>query len=113
MPGRGWLGLLWFSICATGWAADWPQWRGPNRDGISAEAGLLESWPKGGPRLLWKLQGLGQGYSSSAIVGGRLFTQGQMGEAEFVLAFDANTGNLLWRTESGHSFREQRGYGPR
>ena len=58
-------------------AADWPQWRGPNRDGKSAETGLLAQWPDGGPRLVWKVQGLGEGYSSFAVVGNRLYTQGQ------------------------------------
>ena len=58
------IGLLCLSACTLTWAADWPQWRGPNRDGISSETGLLESWPKGGPPLLWKIQGLGEGYAA-------------------------------------------------
>lgn len=95
------------------WAADWPQWRGPNRDGISAETGLLESWPKGGPPLVWKIQGLGEGYSSAAVAGGRLFIQGQHGDEEYVLAFDTNTGKQLWRTHTGIPFNESRGHGPR
>src|SRR3989442_3118195 len=102
-----------FVSAALSYAADWPQWRGPNRDGISAETGLLESWPRGGPPLVWKTQGLGEGYSSFAVVGGRLYTQGQRGNQEFVLAFDANTGKQLWSTPSGRAFREQRGHGPR
>jgi outer membrane protein assembly factor BamB len=110
---RGWVGLVSIGLCGAAWGADWPQWRGPNRDGISPETGLLDSWPQGGPRLLWRLEGLGEGYSSSAVADGRLFTQGQKGETEFVLAFDANTGAQLWRVETGHAFREQRGYGPR
>ncbi len=95
------------------WAADWPQWRGPHRDGISAETGRLDSWPKGGPPLLWKTQGLGEGYASSAIADGRLFIQGQQGDEEFVLALDANTGKQLWRSHTGIPFKESRGYGPR
>lgn len=94
-------------------AADWPQWRGPNRDGASLETGLQDSWPRGGPRLVWRTQGLGEGYSSFSVVGGRLFTQGQRGDQEFVLALDAGTGKQLWRTDTGRSFREQRGHGPR
>ncbi len=97
MPGRGIAVLLWFSLGALAWAADWPQWRGPNRDGISSETGLLDTWPKGGPPLVWKIQGLGEGYSSPAIAGGRLFIQGQQGDEEYVLAFDAATGKQLWR----------------
>jgi outer membrane protein assembly factor BamB len=105
--------LLCLSVCTLAWAADWPQWRGPNRDGVSPETGLLDSWPKGGPPLVWKIQGLGEGYAPSAISGGRLFIQGQRGDEEFVLAFDAGTGKRLWQTQAGRSFREQRGYGPR
>ena len=105
--------LLSFFCCAIGLAADWPQWRGPNRDGISQETGLLASWPANGPPLVWKARGLGEGYSSFAVVGDRLYTQGQQGNQEFVLAFDANTGKQLWTTPSGRAFREQRGHGPR
>ena len=71
--------LLALTCCAPAFCADWPQWRGPHRDGISAETGLLDSWPAGGPRLVWKTQGLGEGYSAFAVVGDRLFTQGQAG----------------------------------
>ena len=60
-------------------AADWPQWRGPRRDGISAETGLLASWPKEGPRQLWTVNGLGEGYSTVSVAGGRAYTQGQRG----------------------------------
>lgn len=40
---------------------EWPQWRGPNRDGVSTESGLLKNWPEGGPKLLWEIKGLGTG----------------------------------------------------
>jgi len=113
MPGCWFARALCLSLCSLGWGADWPQWRGPNRDGISPETGLLDSWPKGGPPLVWKVQGLGQGYSAAAVSGGRLFIQGQSGDLQFVMAFDANTGKQLWKTANGRSFREQRGYGPR
>src|SRR5947209_7477411 len=53
--------MAWLVIPVAG--ADWPQWRGPQRDGISREAGLLDAWPAGGPPQLWKTQGLGQGYA--------------------------------------------------
>ena len=55
---------------------DWPQWRGPRRDGVSAERGLLKAWPESGPPLAWKATGAGQGYSSFAVAGGRLYTLG-------------------------------------
>ena len=105
--------LVCFFLGTLAWAADWPRWRGPNRDGISSETGLLESWPKGGPPLVWKIEGLGEGYSSASIANGRLFIQGQRGDEEYVLAFDANTGKQLWRVHTGVPFNESRGHGPR
>src|SRR5438477_9850490 len=73
-------------LCAVTWAegADWPQWRGSNRDGICSETGLLKQWPSGGPRLLWKANGLGSGYSTLAIAGDRIFTVGEREDASFV-----------------------------
>jgi outer membrane protein assembly factor BamB len=94
-------------------AADWPQWRGPQRDGISRETGLLDAWPAGGPRQIWQTQGLGRGYSAFAIVQGRIFTQGQRGDRQFVLALDADTGKRLWETPTGPAFPQDRGDGPR
>src|SRR5688500_20366783 len=66
---------------------DWPQWRGPNRDGISKETGLLKQWPAEGPPLAWKTSGAGRGYSSFSIANGRLYTMGLRGDREFVIAF--------------------------
>ena len=56
--------------------AEWVQWRGANRDGISQETGLLQEWPKSGPPLVWRITGVGNGYSSFAASGGRLYTLG-------------------------------------
>src|ERR1035437_2616896 len=89
-------------------AADWPQWRGPNRDGISSETGLLTSWPSGGPKIVWRISGLGVGYSSFSIVDGRMYTQGQRGKQEFVLALDVKTGNKLWETVTSRDFENDR-----
>ena len=100
-------------ISLTAAAGDWPQWRGPNRDGISSETGLLTSWPAGGPRVVWKTTGLGEGYSSFSVVKGRLYTQGQRGDQEYVYAFDIKTGTKLWEVPTGRPYREQRGNGPR
>jgi outer membrane protein assembly factor BamB len=105
--------LISLLFCVMASAADWPQWRGPGRDGKSAETGLLASWPAGGPRLIWKAQGLGEGYSPFAVVGSRLYTQGQQGDQQFVLALDVSTGKQLWKTPSGRSFRIEQGNGPR
>ena len=92
---------------------DWPQWRGPNRDGRSAEKGLLKTWPSSGPPLAWKAAGAGEGYSSFATAGGRLYTLGARGNQEFVIAFDAATGKQVWATQHGRRFGNDRGDGPR
>jgi outer membrane protein assembly factor BamB len=92
---------------------DWPQWRGPNRDGISKETGLLKQWPTNGPELVWKAKGAGGGYSSLAIASGRLFTMGLRGDREYVVAFDVATGKEIWATAYGQGFRNDRGDGPR
>ena len=94
-------------------AADWPQWRGPNRDGVSAEKGLLKAWPQQGPPLAWKAQGAGEGYSSFATANGRLYTLGARGGSEYVMAFDAASGKKLWEVEHGRRFSNDRGDGPR
>ena len=101
----------WLVMSAS--AADWPQWRGLERNGISPETGLLDTWPKGGPPQIWKTQGLGDGYAALAISHGRLFTQGQRGDHEFVLALDAATGKKLWETATSPAFPQDRGDGPR
>jgi outer membrane protein assembly factor BamB len=93
--------------------AEWPQWRGPNRDGISKETGLLKQWPEAGPPLAWKATGAGRGYSSLAASKGRLYTLGLRGEREFVIAFDVKTGREAWATPHGTAFRNDRGDGPR
>ncbi|MCM3869483.1 MAG: PQQ-like beta-propeller repeat protein [Pyrinomonadaceae bacterium] len=93
--------------------ADWPQWRGPNRDGISKETGLLKQWPEQGPPLVWKATGAGGGYSSFAISKGRLFTLGLRSDREYVIAFDVTNGKEAWATPFGSAFRNDRGDGPR
>ncbi|MBY0525407.1 MAG: PQQ-like beta-propeller repeat protein [Gemmataceae bacterium] len=69
-------------------AADWPQYRGPNRNDISAETGLLSAWPKEGPPLLWTYSNLGVGYSGPAVIGDHLYTTGGRGDSEFLIALD-------------------------
>lgn len=93
--------------------ANWPQWRGPNRDGVSKEKGLLKQWPAEGPPLAWKAAGAGRGYSSFSIANGRLFTMGLRGDREFIIAFDVATGKEAWATPHGSAFRNDRGDGPR
>ena len=82
----------------------WPQWRGPRRDGISDEKGLLSSWPQGGPRLLWKIDSLGTGWSSPIVVGERLYVTGDVGNDLVVFAFDRN-GTPQWRAKNGKAWK--------
>jgi outer membrane protein assembly factor BamB len=99
----------------TGLAApdDWPQWRGPRRDGVSTESGLLKQWPANGPPLAWRIEGAGEGYSSFAVSAGRLYTLGARKGTEYVMAFDAATGKRLWEVANGRRFENDRGSGPR
>lgn len=88
------------------WAADrqsdWPSWRGPNRDGISTETGLLDSWPEGGPKLLWRVDKiLGNGYSSVAIANGKIFTIGKRGKEAELIALNLEDGKELWSARVG------------
>jgi outer membrane protein assembly factor BamB len=94
-------------------AADWPQWRGPRRDGIAAETGLLKSWPAEGPPLAWRAAGAGNGYSSFAVASNRLYTMGAKGDREFLLAYDTATGKPVWETPIGSRLEQDRGDGPR
>jgi outer membrane protein assembly factor BamB len=96
-------------------AGDWPQYGGPDRNGIAREAGLLEEWPEGGPPLLWKAADLGTGYSPVSVVGTRVYTLAHRGDAEYVVALDRGTGKELWasslgiaRENVGMSFLRQR-----
>lgn len=83
-------------------ANDWGQWRGPRRDGVSAETGLLQQWPEGGPSLAWQVKDLGTGYSTPAIAGDRIYLLGNDGlENEFVRALSAADGAKIWATRLG------------
>jgi len=94
--------LLVLSAALSVAASDWPQWRGPQRNGISRETGLLKEWPKDGPKLLWKVSAAGRGYSTPAVVGDRLYLLGNEGsDNEFVQALSVNDGHQVWRTPLG------------
>jgi outer membrane protein assembly factor BamB len=75
-------------ITVTCYAADWPQFRGPHRDGKSAETNLLKKWPENGPRQLWICEGLGEGYSSLSVADGLIYTTGMMDNQGVLFAFD-------------------------
>lgn len=93
--------------------AEWLQWRGPNRDGISTETGLLQDWPKSGPPPAWTISGAGNGYSSFSTSGGRLYTLGARSGNEYVIALDRATGKKVWETLNGRRYENDRGDGPR
>lgn len=84
----------------------WPQFRGPRRDGVSDERGLLQAWPEGGPKRLWSATGAGKGYSSTIIGGGRLYVTGDFGEEMRILAYDLD-GKPLWSARNGDAWLNQ------
>jgi outer membrane protein assembly factor BamB len=97
-------------------AADWPQWRGPDRSGVSRETALLKTWPKGGPPLAWTYTNAGLGFSSIAVVGDRLYTLGALGEVEYLIAVDikGDKPREAWKVKLGPIFTYQNwGDGPR
>jgi outer membrane protein assembly factor BamB len=83
--------------------SDWPQWRGPERNGISQERGLLKQWPAEGPKLLWQVNDIGDGYSTPAVVGTRIYLMSNRGmENEFVQALSTQDGKSIWTTRVGN-----------
>jgi outer membrane protein assembly factor BamB len=110
------LTLLFVSLSLL--AADWPGWRGPNRDGLSAETGLLKQWPADGPKLAWQAKGLGAGFSSLSISGTRMFTmgdrRGDMNSAgQYVEALNLADGSQIWATRIGPVWEDSDTGGPR
>jgi outer membrane protein assembly factor BamB len=96
-------------------ALDWPQWRGPDRDGVSKEKGLLKEWPKDGPPLAWIFEDTGLGFSGPAIVGDRLYIMGARKDKTQVFALDiSGKPKELWACDVGKVFTYQFwGDGPR
>jgi outer membrane protein assembly factor BamB len=86
-------------------AQDVAQWRGPNRNGIYNESGVLRKWPDAGPRLLWHYDELGDGHTSAAVTGSGVYTSGMINGNGFVFAFD-QSGKLLWKKEYGKEWAE-------
>jgi len=92
-----------FSLAATdSKAADFPQWRGPHRDGHSPETGLLQEWPKEGPKLVWRVEDIGAGYSTPSIVGDRIFLLSNQGSEESVMALAVKDGSRVWAATVGN-----------
>lgn len=88
---------------AANLSGDWPQWRGPNRDGISEETGLLESWQNKPPKLLWTASGLGSGFASISIADGLIFTMGDKGNDQLVIAVSLEGGSPVWERRIGQA----------
>jgi outer membrane protein assembly factor BamB len=96
---------------------DWPQWRGPDRTGLSSESGLLKSWPKDGPKLAWRIDGLGKGYSTPTVTGGKIYLLGTKeadgNEQDVLIALSEKDGSRLWDLPIGPT-QDGQGYpGPR
>lgn len=107
---RSFLSVCWLAAAlpaTAAWAqtapasSDWPQWRGPNRDGVSQEKGLLKEWPQDGPAMAWQVNDVGVGYSSLAVQGDRIYTLGDLDGVEHVLALSAKDGKRLWAVQPG------------
>jgi outer membrane protein assembly factor BamB len=86
-------------------AGDWPQWRGPNRDAVSHETGLLRRWSADGPKIAWQASGLGIGYASVVVSDGLMFTIGRQETSTIVFAFEATTGRRHWARQIGTTTR--------
>jgi outer membrane protein assembly factor BamB len=106
------IGALAATLLASACGADWPQWRGPQQDGISRETGLLPKWPENGPAELWRIP-LGAGFSAVSVVGDRAYTLFGTEEGEFVVALDAASGKTVWKTRFADLYKKSDGDGPR
>src|SRR6266540_3504581 len=119
--------IIWFSVHASsetmGHSAppntvpsgpsDWPQWRGPERNGVSKDTGLIKQWPSSGPQRAWSISSLGEGYGSLAIKGDRIFVQGTSGSSSVVFCLNRSDGKTVWSAALGQKVNEGRGNGPR
>jgi outer membrane protein assembly factor BamB len=109
----GWLCLP-CALLATAWAAagDWPQFLGPQRNGISDETGLVNEFPVAGPRVEWRIHP-GEGMSGLAVVDGVIYTLVQHDGGQFALALDAANGETIWETQLAPEYKNPMGDGPR
>jgi len=98
-------------VTATSAAADWPQWRGPNRDAKSEDTGLLQEWPEDGPPLAWRADKLGGGDSGPAIADGKIFIMSNRDDEEVVWALSEKDGSRIWVTPLGPAFRQRASQG--
>lgn len=119
---RLFIGLLAFALCSVNLGAssalpagpaDWPQWRGHDRMGLSKDAGLAKQWPANGPATVWSINGLGEGYGSLSLKGDRIYIQGTRGKATGVFCLNRADGKEVWNAMFGEKGDESRGNGPR
>ena len=99
--------LVTSAACAADAGGFWPQFHGPNRDNQSSEKGLLKEWPKEGPALLWRSEGLGHGYSTVSIAGGMIYTAGNIEKETVITALDLD-GKVLWQVKNGKGWTGDR-----
>ena len=101
------------AVAAQAPSTDWPQWRGPERSGVSRETGLLREWPRSGPAVVWSASQLGTGYGSVAVAGSRVFVQGMKNRQSVVTSLDRAAGKAVWSVVLGSAQENDRGSGPR
>lgn len=100
------IGMVCFGFSNLLLANYWPQWQGLHRDAISQETGLMKSWPSDGPKLAWRVDGLGGGDSTPSIADGRIFGMSNRGEDEVVWALSEENGKQLWVTKLGPAYKQ-------
>src|SRR5262245_33362683 len=103
-----WLAAMLFQSVQSARADDWPQFLGPERNGRSAETGLLDRWPDQGPKVVWRAEG-GVGMSALAIRGERAFTLVQRDKKQWVVSLSSQTGELIWKTPIAAEYRNPMG----
>jgi len=86
---------------------EWPTFRGANHDGKSPDTGLLKEWPAGGPKLLWKTSGIGQGFSGAAVSGGMIYTTGNVNNRLVIFALDGE-GQVKWKVDHGPAWTKNK-----
>ena len=101
------------TLAAQSTSVDWPQWRGPDRTGISRETGLLAQWPRSGPSVAWSAAMLGAGYGSISVQGERVYVQGMRNRQSVVSSLNRADGKLVWVRILGAAGDNDRGPGPR
>ena len=104
-------GLLAVMLSGASLAADWPNWRGPDHNGISTEKGWLTAWPKAGPKRLWTTE-VGPGHAGVAVRAGKVYIMGRHGDRDVVSCFNADTGATVWK-QSYAAAESSYGRGPR